>query len=80
MRKDERVTTIETTATVTAEGMLLVPLPRSIPTGVHRVVVVIDDQPIARKKRQPLGFSTYPAGLIDNSFTFRREDLYDDES
>ena len=73
------MTTIETTATVTPNGMLLIPLPSSIPTGRHRVVVVIDEQPIAKKKRPLLRFTAYQAGLLDDSFTFRREDLYSDE-
>jgi hypothetical protein len=73
------MTTIETTATVTSDRMLLIPLPPSIPTGKHRVVVVIDEQPITQKKRLPLRFSKYPAGLRDDNFTFRREDLYGDE-
>lgn len=73
------MTTIETTATVTSEGMLLVPLPSSIPIGEHRVVVVIDEQPVTPKKKAPLKFSAYSAGLIDDSFTFRREDLYGEE-
>lgn len=30
--------------------------------------------------REPLRFSAYPVGLICDDFTFRREDLYDDEN
>lgn len=70
------MTTIETTATVTADGMLLIPLPSSIPEGEHRVVVVIEEKRVSPTKRMPLRFSAYPARLYDDSFTFRREDLY----
>ena len=37
--------TIETTATITAEGTLTVHVPPDIPPGPHYVVVVIDDRP-----------------------------------
>ena len=37
--------TIETTATITAEGTLTVQVPPDIPPGPHHVVVLIDDQP-----------------------------------
>ena len=37
--------TIETTATITAEGTLTVQVPPDIPPGPHHVVVWIDDQP-----------------------------------
>lgn len=29
--------------------------------------------------REPLRFSAYPVGLVAEDFTFRREDLYDDD-
>jgi hypothetical protein len=37
--------TIETTATVSPEGMLVVQVPSDIPPGDHRVVLVIEEQP-----------------------------------
>jgi hypothetical protein len=39
-------------------------------------VLVIDEQSVADWKRLPLKFSAYPVGLVKESFTFRREDLY----
>ncbi len=71
--------TIETNALVTEDGQLIVPMPADIVPGEHRVVVVIEEQPVAapQKKRPPLKFSAYPVGLIDDTFTFRREELYD---
>ena len=38
--------TIETTATVTNDGKMTVQLPPDIPEGEHRVVVVIEEQPV----------------------------------
>ena len=71
--------TIETNALVTEDGKLIVPMPADIAPGEHRVVIVIEEQPtvILEKKRVPLKFSAYPVGLIDETFTFRREELYD---
>ena len=68
--------TIETTVTVTADGKITVKLPPDIPSGEHQVVIVINEQLVAYDKRLPLKFSAYPVGLTDESFTFRREDLY----
>lgn len=75
---------IETIATVTADGKITVQLPPDIPAGEHQVVVVIDEKLLVEKsqkkeKRQPLKFSAYPIGLVSESVTFRREDLYADD-
>jgi hypothetical protein len=67
---------IETTATVTTEGKITVQLPPDIPPGEHKIVLVIDEQSVADCKRLPLKFSAYPVGLVKESFTLRREDLY----
>ena len=76
---------IETIATVTEDGKITIQLPPEIPVGKHKLVVVIDEQPLVEKsktkeKRQPLKFSAYPVGLVSQSLTFRREDLYTNES
>jgi hypothetical protein len=70
--------TIETTVLVTPEGTVTLQLPADIPPGEHRIVVVIDEQPIRKKKQPPLKFSAYPVGLVAEDMTFRREDLYGD--
>jgi hypothetical protein len=70
--------TIETTAIVTPESTVTMQVPPDIPPGEHRVVLVIDEQPIVRDKRPPLKFSAYPVGLLSEDLTFRREDLYDE--
>jgi hypothetical protein len=63
---------IETTANVTENGILTIQVPPDIPSGDHRVVLVIEEQPIAKEQRPPLKFSAYPVGLVSESFTFRR--------
>ncbi|MHC5729641.1 MAG: hypothetical protein ACYT04_48535 [Nostoc sp.] len=73
--------TIETIATVTKDGKITAQLPLDIPEGEHQVVIVIDEKPLAEKeeskeKKAPLKFSAYPVGLVSESLTFRREDLY----
>jgi hypothetical protein len=73
--------TIETIATVTKDGKITAQLPLNIPEGEHQVVIVIDEKPLAEKnerkeKKAPLQFSAYPVGLVSESLTFRREDLY----
>lgn len=67
---------IATTATVTADGKITVQLPPDIPAGEHEVVVVVNEKLGDKEKRRSLKFSAYPVGLISESVTFRREDLY----
>ncbi|MEH2125773.1 hypothetical protein [Nostoc sp.] len=72
---------IETIAIVTKDGKITAQLPLDIPEGEHQVVIVIDEKPLAEeaeteKKKAPLKFSAYPVGLVSESLTFRREDLY----
>jgi hypothetical protein len=73
---DRRMKTIETTAVVTPAGTMTVQVPPDIPPGEHQVVLVIDEHPIAKKKRAPLKFSAYAVGLVSEEMTFRREDIY----
>ncbi|MEH1934847.1 MAG: hypothetical protein V7L14_14380 [Nostoc sp.] len=72
---------IETIATVTKDGKITAQLPLDIPEGEHQVVIVIDEKLLAEKEEKkenkaPLKFSAYPVGLVSESLTFRREDLY----
>jgi hypothetical protein len=71
--------TINTKATVMADGMLIMQLPPDVSPGEHQIVLVIDEQPIQQADRLPLKFSAYPVGLASEDFTARREDLYRDE-
>ncbi len=73
--------TIETIATVTADGKITVQLPPDIPAGEHRVVVMIDEQPLPKKtetkeKRLPLDFPVIHVGSWPENLSLRREDMY----
>ncbi len=73
--------TIETIATVTKDGKITAQLPLDIVEGEYQVVIVIDEKLLAEKaetkeNKAPLKFSAYPVGLVSESLTFRREDLY----
>ena len=70
--------TIETTATVTNDGKMTVQVPSDIPEGEHRVVVVIEEQPVKKEKRPPLDFPVISVGSWLESLSLRREDMYDD--
>jgi hypothetical protein len=67
--------TIETSALIGPDRKLVVQLPASVSPGEHRFVVVIEES-AAKAPRSPLPFTAYPVGLVSDSVTFRREDLY----
>jgi hypothetical protein len=71
--------TIETQADLTAEGWLTARVATDLPPGKHQVVIVIDESTPSTQPRQPLTFSAHPVGLLSDDFTFRREDIYDDD-
>jgi hypothetical protein len=56
--------TIETTATVTENGVLTINLPHDVPPGKHAVVVVIDEAPI---EREPLDERGWPVGFFERT-------------
>ena len=70
--------TIETTATITSEGRLTVEIPRDIPLGPHRVVVVIDEQPAERHRPGLLDFPVDDLGPWPDNLSLRREEMYDE--
>ncbi|HBI44165.1 MAG TPA: hypothetical protein DDY78_15125 [Planctomycetales bacterium] len=70
--------TVEATTVVGPDRMLVVQLPPGVSVGEHHVVVVIDESALAEAERPALPFSNYPVGLVSDSLTFRREDLYGD--
>jgi len=75
--------TIKIIATVTADRKITVQLPPDIPAGKHKVVVVIDEQPLVEKqvtkeKRSPLNFPVDNYGSWGENLSLRREDMYDD--
>lgn len=70
--------TIETTATITSDGKIIMQLPADIPPGEHRVVVVIDEYPLKKEQRPPLDLPAHDYGPWPADFSLRREDMYDD--
>ena len=72
--------TIETTATVTRQRRLHLQLQLSddfLP-GAHRVVIIIDSQPLEAAVRPPLNFPVDDYGSWRQTLSLSREDLYDD--
>ena len=70
--------TIETKVTISSEGHLSGEVPTDILPGEHRAVLVIDEEPLSAPGRRPLEFKPYQLGLVSDSMTFRRADIYDD--
>ena len=75
--------TIETAISVNPDGsaVLELQLPESVSAGVHRAVVIVEEQPVAVGQHGdtpvallPLAFEGWPKDC-----TFRREDLYGDD-
>ncbi|MBW4642808.1 MAG: hypothetical protein KME23_07390 [Goleter apudmare HA4340-LM2] len=74
---------IETIVTVTKDGKMTLQLPQDIPEGEHKVVIVIDEQPLAEKSESqknhpPLNVPMYNCGLWPENLSLRREDMYGD--
>ncbi|MBI3979257.1 MAG: hypothetical protein HY331_13830 [Chloroflexi bacterium] len=70
--------TIQTIATVTPDGQLIVPAPPDIPPGEHQVVLVIDERSLPREPRPLLEFPVLDLGPWPANLSLRREDMYDD--
>lgn len=75
--------TFETAISVRPDGSAVIELqlPESVPAGVHRAVVIVEEQPVGENASSdripdllPMTFSGWP-----NDCTFRREDLYGDD-
>ena len=70
--------TIETTATVTNNGKLTIQIPPDIEPGEHKIVIVIEEQPIRKETRPPLDFPVMSVGSWPENLSLRREDMYDE--
>ncbi|MEQ8173052.1 MAG: hypothetical protein ABRQ38_29475 [Candidatus Eremiobacterota bacterium] len=70
--------TIETDATVTDEGKLLLNIETSeIPPGKYRVIMLVDEAKSDIKNRSDLNFPTIDVEWPEN-FSLRREDMYNE--
>ena len=72
--------TIETTATVTRQRKLhlQLQLPDDFSPGTHRVVVIIEGQPLEESGRPPLKFPTDDYGPWPENLSLSREEMYGD--
>jgi hypothetical protein len=71
--------TIETTAQVTAQGLLIIQSPVQLPPGTHAVVVVVDDRPLRPTPNGGIDIlPTHDLGEWPARLSLRREDFYDD--
>ena len=74
--------TIETTATVTPEGTLVIPVPLDVVAGSHQVVVVIEEQVPAEADSEELnGDESLPVhdlGVWPEGLSLKRTNLYDE--
>ena len=71
--------TIETTATITADGTLTVQVPPDIQPGPHHVVVWIDDHLDLPEARPTHDFPVIHVGAWPVDLSLRREDMYGDD-
>lgn len=75
--------TIDTVANITGDQMVNIPLPRPVPPGPHRVVMVIDEAaagpsaPLA--PNGPLGLRLLQMAGWPQGSTYRREEIYGDD-
>lgn len=67
---------IETTATVTGDGSIIVDIDELAP-GQYRVIILIEEEQRATA-RPPLALPVHDVGPWPEGLSLRREDLYDD--
>ena len=79
---------IQLKGTVQPDGTLVLKLPAGVSPGVHELVVVLPLDARSEERSgangghgniRKLDLSAYAVGLVDDSFTFRRKDLYGDQ-
>jgi hypothetical protein len=68
--------TIETTIELDDQRKATIRFPAALAPGPHRVVLVIDEPPVACT---PLTFSAHDVGPWPEGFTVRREEIYGDD-
>ncbi len=84
--REVTVIAIQLKGTVQRDGTLVVKLPATVSPGVHEIVVVLPSDAqqeetgeLATSEIGELDLAAYPVGLVDDTFTFRRETLYGDQ-
>lgn len=71
--------TIETTAVVTAEHTLTIPVPADVPPGEHRVVILIQSAAPPRPGSMTANWPVFDLGPWPEGFTASREQIYGDD-
>jgi hypothetical protein len=76
--------TIETDVLVTQDGRIRIDLklPRGIPPGRHRAVVVLDEQPVSPSSKIEASLADFPVhdlGPWPETLSLRRADLYGED-
>lgn len=55
-------------ATVTPKGKVAIQLPATVPPGNHKLVLVLDEQPVTLEKRPPFDFPVHDVGVWSETF------------
>jgi len=71
--------TIQAIATVNDDGELTLRIPKDIAPGRHKVVLVIDEEPVQAQDRVLADFPVIDIGPWPEGLSLRREDMYDDD-
>jgi hypothetical protein len=71
--------TLETNATVSASGILAVHIPVTVAPGVHKVIMVVDEQPQSPIKSIAKIFPKHNVGPWPKKLSLSREDMYGDD-
>lgn len=73
--------TLEVTLTVWPDGTATVALPPEVAPGVHRAVIVIEEPIVSTNNliRFPFHLHAFEWKGLPANWTFRREDIYDDD-
>jgi hypothetical protein len=70
--------TIETTANVSEDGTLTIPVPPDVAPGLHRVVVVLEEAGPEGRETELGNFPVRDYGPWPENLSLRREDMYDE--
>jgi hypothetical protein len=60
------------------DGTLTLQIPPDIEPGEHKVILVIEEQPVKREKRPPLDFPVMSVGSWPENLSLQRKDMYDE--
>jgi len=63
---------------VTEDGTLTISLATDLEPGPHRIVLVVDEVPDSKERREGLCFPVHDLGPWPEGLSLRREDMYDE--